>query len=73
MDCITCGSKKVDTHKIHYFLVPGHVLVPNTYLLCEEHKNISYYFDDIYTPNGKRKEIDHEAIVKRSEESPPTV
>lgn len=68
-ECISCGSKEIDVRHPIYFLMPATVMVPNSYLLCEAHKNVRYVYDDIYTSEGERKKIDHENIIKRSEES----
>lgn len=56
----------MDTRRPRYFVIPGMVIVPNSYLLCDKHKNLSYFFDDVYDENSKRKEIDHEAVMRRS-------
>lgn len=66
-ECLACGSKDVDHRMAIYFCVPGTIMVPNSYLLCEKHKNVRYDYDDIYDENGKRKEINHEQVIKRNE------
>lgn len=69
MECLTCGSKEVDPRRDHVFCVPGVIMVSSSsYLLCEEHKNVRYEYEDIYTKEGNRKKIDHEAVIKRSME-----
>lgn len=66
--CLTCGSKEVNNMPSLYFVIPSMIIVPNSYLLCEQHKNLRYFYDDIYDDNGKRKKIDHEAVIERSKE-----
>lgn len=67
-DCLTCGSKEVTNSHERYFVVPGMYIVPNSYLLCKEHKHLSYYYEDIYDDGSppKRKQIDHEAVKLRT-------
>lgn len=68
-ECLTCGSKEVSNINTFYFAIPGMVIVPNSYLLCEEHNHLRYCFDDVYEINGhevKRKEIDHATVISRS-------
>jgi len=36
--------------------------------ICDEHKKLQYFYDDVYDENGKRKKIDHAAVKKRLEE-----
>lgn len=51
-----------------YMCIPGHIIPSGgtSYLLCQEHKNVRYEFDDIYEPDGKRKKVDHKSIIERS-------
>lgn len=63
--CLNCGSKDVDSRRIRYFPVPGVIMVPNSYILCKEHENLNYYYDDIYDEKGKRKKINHEEVIYR--------
>lgn len=63
-ECITCGSRKVE-YIPRYFVIPGSIVVSNSYLLCNDHKHLNYYFNDIYDEEGKRKPIDHEKIINR--------
>jgi hypothetical protein len=65
-ECLACGSKEV-IDRPKYFGIPGMVIVPNSYLLCDKHQGLEYRFDDIYDENSKRKEIDHEAVMARSQ------
>ena len=66
-ECLTCGSKKVDPNRVMYMVIPG-MIIPGggtMYLLCDEHKNVRYNFDDVYEEDGTRKNIDHESVIKR--------
>lgn len=63
--CLTCG-KHAPHHNVRYFVVPGHIMVPNSYLLCDEHKELQYFFDDIYDENCEVKKIDHNKVIERS-------
>lgn len=63
--CLTCGSKELDNRHIRYFVVPGFIIVPNSYLLCDNHKELKYYYDDLYDEKGNRKKIDHETVMNR--------
>jgi hypothetical protein len=68
-ECLTCGLKEISNTNEYYFVNPGMVIVPCSYLLCEDHKNLRYCFDDIYEINGneiKRKDIDHGKVKLRS-------
>jgi len=64
--CLTCDSEKADPRIVRYFSIPGYIMVPNSYVLCPEHKDLQYYFEDIYDENGKRKTINHEAVKERN-------
>ena len=68
LDCLTCGKETSNVHT-RYFVVPGFIMVPNSYTLCDEHKNINYYYNDIYDEEGKRKKINHDEVIKRSTET----
>lgn len=63
-ECLTCGSPDVNGI-IYYFATPHVVIVKNSYLLCDQHKNLRYRFKDIYDENLNRKEIDHQAVKLR--------
>ncbi len=63
--CLTCDSP-VESRNPRYFVVPGYIMVPNSYLLCDEHKHLQYYFEDIYDENADRKKINHEEVIKRN-------
>lgn len=55
-DCLQCGSKNVIQNP-RYFIIPGYIIVSNEYYLCDMHKHLNFYFDDIYNQDGSRKEI----------------
>lgn len=65
--CLTC-DKPVQhwNQRVRYFCTPGTLIVPASYVLCDEHKNLQYFYHDIYEENGTRKEINHDAVIKRS-------
>jgi hypothetical protein len=63
--CLTCGSK-IDLI-IRYFTLPSNFINSNSYLLCNEHKNLHYYWDDIYDENGVRKKINHKEVIERED------
>lgn len=65
-ECLTCGSKEVSNTSVRYFCVPGMVMVPNSYLLCEQHKGLQYSYEDIYEEDGTRKKIDHQSVIERT-------
>lgn len=55
-DCLVCG--KSDAYNIiRYFVIPGHIVAPNSYALCKEHIDIQYTFEDIYNEDGSRKPL----------------
>lgn len=68
INCLTCGKEAIIIRP-RFINVPSFIIVPNQYVLCEEHQNISYEYDDIYDDKGERKEINHEEIIKRSMET----
>jgi hypothetical protein len=43
-----------------YFVVPGYVMVPNCYALCDKHKGRQLIFEDFYNPDASRKALDKE-------------
>ena len=55
-ECLACGSKSARNME-RYFVVPGHIMVPNCYLLCDEHKHLNFTFEDVYNNDGSRKAI----------------
>jgi hypothetical protein len=54
INCLECG-KDVTNRLPHYFVVPGHIIVPNEYYLCNDHKDNQFSFEDIYNNDGTRK------------------
>ena len=68
LECLTCGSKDVSATRSHYMAIPGMVIVPAEYLLCDAHKDVRYDYYDIYDEQGNRKKIDHEFVINRSKE-----
>lgn len=52
--CIECGIK-VNNGNPRWLLIPGHIIVPNQYYLCDKHKDIQINFEDIYNEDGTRK------------------
>ena len=50
--CLYCDNPATHTK---YMVIPGHIIVPNAYDLCDdhEHKEIGYYH--IYNDDGTRK------------------
>lgn len=64
-ECLTCGSKHTTGYPIYLAIPVAIVPYANTYYLCEVHKAIRYDYSDIYDENGKRKKIDHEAVLER--------
>ncbi len=69
MDCLNCGKEVRNLNNIRYFCNPTpYIMLPCSYYLCDEHKDLRYLFEDIYEiKNDKpvRKEIDHDAISQR--------
>lgn len=65
-ECLTCGSKNT-INTVRYFVIPGLFCVPNSYLLCEKHSKLQYYYEDIYDEEGNRKKIDHQKVLSRLE------
>ena len=61
-DCLNCGKEVGNKHQ-RWMVNPTSFIVPSEYFLCDEHKHISYQFEDIYNLDGTRKEdIDHEKM-----------
>ena len=54
IDCLKCG-KKCNNANQRWMCVPGYIMVPSEYYLCNEHKDIRYSFEDIYDVDGSRK------------------
>lgn len=52
--CLECGIK-IDMPWPRFFVVPGHITVPNEYYLCDKHKDKRFTFEDIYNNDGTRK------------------
>lgn len=38
-------------------IIPGAIVVPNSYYLCEKHHYVTLEFDDVYNDDGTRKDI----------------
>src|SRR5271168_538729 len=53
-ECLKCG-KETNNQNQRFFTIPGFIIVPNEYYLCEEHKDLRYSFKDIYNEDGSRK------------------
>ncbi len=64
-ECLACGNKDVNNLMVHYFVVPGFIMVPNSYLLCDKHSGAFYSYEDIYDNKGNRKKIDHNDVLSR--------
>jgi hypothetical protein len=60
MKCLYCG--KVATHT-KYMVIKGYIIVPNAYDLCDEHKEKTLSYDDIYDEHGQRKADDLRDIL----------
>lgn len=56
MKCIICCDYASNQHE-KYFVIPGHIIVPNCYRLCETHKNETLEFHNLYLPDGTRKKV----------------
>lgn len=55
-DCLKCG-KEVGNQNQFYFVIPSEYIVyPNSYFLCDEHKELRYDFKHIYNEDGSRRE-----------------
>lgn len=52
MKCFYCHNVATITKFIG---VPGYIMVPNMYGLCDSHKEKEIKFEDIYNPDGSRK------------------
>lgn len=37
--------------------IPGYIMVPNMYFLCDKHKEEFIKFEDVYNDDGTRKEL----------------
>ncbi len=51
MKCLFCGEPAIH---VKYMTIPGHIIVPNAYDLCDEHRHISLGYYDIYDKDAKR-------------------
>jgi len=67
--CLNCGSTNVDSRNVIYMCNPTKIIVPCSYLLCNDHKDLRYDFHDIYDENSKRKNIDHSKVIERLKDS----
>ena len=47
--CLVCGKDiyGLDAHE-RYFCIPGQIIRPNAYRVCEEHKDANFTYEDIY-------------------------
>ncbi len=55
-DCLACG-REVDNTRPRFFVCPGMIMVPNEYYLCDDHKDRTYTFEDIYNKDATRKKV----------------
>ena len=56
LHCLTCGEE-TNNNNPRFMVIPGHIIVPNEYYLCDLHKDIFYSFEDVYNPDGTRKTV----------------
>lgn len=63
LECLVCGKKSAYSQQ-RYFVVPGFIMVPNCYFLCEEHKHLNFSFENVYNDDGTRKKIDLEKNIQ---------
>lgn len=61
--CIVC-KKYAPRLNHHYFVVPGHIALPNYYNLCDDHRGRRYSFEDFYNDDGTRKPFDPGVNIK---------
>jgi hypothetical protein len=52
MNCVFCGDKPTNQR---WLLIPGTIIVPNTYFVGESHKEKDLFFQDVYNEDGSRK------------------
>ena len=52
MNCIFCD--KPSKH-VKFMGIPGHIMVPNSYCVCDDHKDKHIWFSDVYNEDGTRK------------------
>ena len=51
--CAFCDKPE---YKPKWFVIPGYVIKPNEYSVCEAHQNLSLTYDDVY-PNDQSHPI----------------
>lgn len=52
--CAKCGEEASNQND-RYFVIPGYIIAPNCYYLCENHKGLPLSFEDFYNEDGTRK------------------
>ncbi len=50
--CLYCDNPGIHTK---YMTIPGHIVVPNAYDLCDDHEDKTLGYYDIYNDDGTRK------------------
>lgn len=50
--CLFCEKPPVD---VHYLVITGERIVPNSYEVCEGHRGIFIKYEDVYEYDGTRK------------------
>ena len=53
--CFYCDNP---ADEMKFIGVPGHIMVPNTYWVCNKHLNNWLQFEDIYNKDGSRKKYE---------------
>lgn len=54
MKCLICGDDAIHQR---FMGIPGYIMVPNMYFLCESHKDDHLLFENVYNDDGSRKEL----------------
>jgi len=54
MKCLICGDNAMHQK---FMGIPGYIMVPNMYFLCDKHKEEFIKFEDVYNDDGTRKEL----------------
>ena len=60
-----CAFCSKDSKLYKYFICPSHIYRPNMYSVCDEHKELSLKYEDVYPSDGCKPIIKHEYYTNR--------
>ncbi len=56
--CAFCDNPEYERK---YFVIPGHIIKPNQYSVCENHRDCSLLYYDVYTNDQAKPITKHKA------------